>query len=81
MRPLLKYIAESLTFLQQGRFTIIKDCAVILDDSIVAPGTVVPSMTIFRGSPAKLVEDLPESYPEILEAAARSYYADFKPAQ
>lgn len=37
-------------------------------------------MTVFGGSPAKLVEDLPESYPELLEAAARSYYSEFKPA-
>lgn len=37
-------------------------------------------MTVFGGSPARLVEDLSESYPEILEAAARNYYADFKPA-
>lgn len=62
-----------------GRFTIIKDCAIILDDSIIPPGTVVPSMTVFGGSPAKLVKELPESYPELLEAAARDYYANFQP--
>lgn len=37
-------------------------------------------MTVYSGSPGKLVEDLPESYPEILEMAARDYYTQFKPA-
>lgn len=37
-------------------------------------------MTLFGGSPGKLLEDLPESYPELLEAEARQAYTDFKPA-
>lgn len=64
----------------QGRFTIIKDCAVILDNTVLAPGTVVPSMTVFGGSPGRVIQDLPESYPEIVEKAARDYYTNFKPA-
>jgi dynactin-5 len=64
--------------LEQGRFTIIKDCAIIQDDTVLAPGTVVPSMTVFGGSPGVLMGDIPESYPEILEAAALNYYAEFK---
>lgn len=52
----------------QGRFAIIKDCAQIADGSVVAPGTVVPSMSIFAGSPAKQVDELPETWPELMEA-------------
>ena len=34
----------------QGKFTVIKDCAKIEDNTIIAPNTVVPSMSIFSGS-------------------------------
>lgn len=36
-----------------GKFTIIKDCVRILDDSIVAPGTVMGCGTIWAGSPGE----------------------------
>jgi len=36
-----------------GKFTIIKDCVRILDDSIVAPGTVMGNGTVWAGSPGK----------------------------
>lgn len=52
----------------------------ILDNTVLAPGTVVPSMTVFGGSPGHVIQDLPESYPEIVEKAARDYYSNFKPA-
>lgn len=52
----------------QGRFVIIKDCAKIADGAVVAPGTVVPSMTVFGGQPAKFVSELPETWPELMEA-------------
>ncbi len=35
----------------QGKRCILKDCCVILDDTVLAPGTVVPSYTVFGGSP------------------------------
>ncbi|KAL7004523.1 hypothetical protein EMMF5_005934 [Cystobasidiomycetes sp. EMM_F5] len=63
-----------------GRFAIIKDCAEILDDTIIAPGTVIPSMSVFAGSPGQRIRDLPESSPETMEAYARAEYADFKAA-
>lgn len=64
----------------QGRFAIIKDCAVIEDDTVIAAGTVVPSMTRFSGSPGRLVGEIPENSPELFEAEARTYYAEFKAA-
>ena len=37
--------------LLQGKFTIIKDCAKIADNSILPPNTVVPALSLFSGSP------------------------------
>jgi len=37
-------------------------------------------MTVFAGSPGKLVADLPESSPELFEHACRDYYVNFKAA-
>ncbi|KAG1473807.1 hypothetical protein G6F56_000737 [Rhizopus delemar] len=34
-----------------GRFAIIKDCCCILDNTIIAPNTVVPSFSVYGGSP------------------------------
>jgi dynactin-5 len=37
----------------QGRFAIIKDCVKIADHTIIPPGTVVASMSLYSGSPGK----------------------------
>ncbi|SAM63678.1 probable dynactin Arp1 p25 subunit RO12 [Ustilago bromivora] len=63
-----------------GRFVIIKDCARILDGSVVAPNTVVPSFSIFGGSPARLVGELPETFSESCEAKMKDFYQRFRPA-
>lgn len=36
---------------RQGKFTIIKDCAKIADNTIIPPNTVVPALSLFSGSP------------------------------
>lgn len=59
----------------QGRFVIIKDCAKISDGSIVAPGTVIPSMAVYDGSsPAQQVDELPETWPELMEAQSFVFF-------
>ncbi|KIS69724.1 putative dynactin Arp1 p25 subunit RO12 [Mycosarcoma maydis] len=63
-----------------GRFVIIKDCARILDGSVVAPNTVIPSFSIFGGSPARLVGELPETFSESCEAKMKHFYQRFRPA-
>ncbi|SNX83613.1 probable dynactin Arp1 p25 subunit RO12 [Melanopsichium pennsylvanicum] len=63
-----------------GRFVIIKDCARILDGSVVAPNTVIPSFSIFAGSPAKQVGELPETFAESCEAKMKDFYQRFRPA-
>lgn len=46
----------------QGKFTIIKDCAKIADNTVIPPNTVVPALALFSGSPGALLPtrvDLP----------------------
>ncbi|ETS60769.1 hypothetical protein PaG_04677 [Moesziomyces aphidis] len=62
-----------------GRFVIIKDCARILDGSVVAPNTVVPSFSIFAGSPATQIGELPETFSESCEAKMKDFYQRFRP--
>ena len=39
----------------QGKFTIIKDCAKIADNTIIPPNTVVPALSLFAGNPGGFV--------------------------
>jgi len=68
-----------LLALTQGRFSIIRDCAVVLDGAVLAPHTVVPSMCVYGGSPATFVAALPESFQEVREHESRTYYYAFRP--
>nr|GAT56216.1 predicted protein [Mycena chlorophos] len=45
-----------------GKFTIIKDCARVADGAIVPPNTVIPALSLFAGSPAHFVEELPDRW-------------------
>lgn len=50
------HLSLSLTrilLLPQGKFTIIKDCAKIADNTIIPPNTVIPALTLFAGSPGE----------------------------
>ena len=46
--------AERCT-IEQGKFTIIKDCAKIADNTFVPPNTVIPALSLFAGSPGQFV--------------------------
>jgi len=63
-----------------GSFAVIKDCAKITDNTVIAPGSVVPSMSIFSGSPGVWTEDMPEAAAEQFEAKARMAYHSFQSA-
>ena len=41
--------------LPQGKFTIIKDCAKIADNTVIPPNTVVPALALFAGSPGACI--------------------------
>lgn len=62
-----------------GRFVIIKDCVRILEGSVVAPNTVIPSFSIYGGSPAGCVGQLPETFADTREATTKDYYSRFRP--
>jgi len=55
----------------------IKDCAMILDDTVLAPGTVVPSYTVFAGNPGKCVGRLPPTFDMIMNEHTHAFYAKF----
>lgn len=63
----------------KGKFTIIKDCAKIADNTFVPPNTVIPALSLFAGSPGRFAEDLPESTQELVEAMTKRYYTRFQP--
>ena len=56
----------------QGKFTIIKDCAKIADNTIVPPNTVVPALALFSGSPG-LVSLPPVAPSHCLMVSNRSF--------
>lgn len=37
----------------EGKFTIIKDCVKIADNTVIPPNTVIPTLALFGGSPGK----------------------------
>lgn len=59
---------------------VIKDCARIEDNTVIPPNSVVPSFSVYKGSPGKLVDELPESIQDIIEARTKDRYAKFVPA-
>ncbi|WWD17222.1 hypothetical protein CI109_101660 [Kwoniella shandongensis] len=63
-----------------GKFVIIKDLAVILPNTVLPEGTVVPSMSVWSGNPGRIVDTLPETYQETMEAKCKNYYQRFRPA-
>lgn len=45
-----------------GNGCIVKDCVKILEGSVLAAGMVVPSGVVVGGQPARILEDLPDSW-------------------
>ncbi|KLO07244.1 dynactin, subunit p25 [Schizopora paradoxa] len=64
-----------------GKFTIIKDCAKIADNTVLLPNSVVPALAHMSGWPAQFIEDLPESTEENIEAQTKQYYNRFQPVE
>ncbi|KAM0751039.1 dynactin subunit p25 [Meredithblackwellia eburnea MCA 4105] len=58
---------------------IIKDNAKVRDNSVVAAGTIIPSLTEWEGNPARPISTLPESTPELVESKSKTFYARFQP--
>eukprot|EP00823_Brevimastigomonas_motovehiculus_P005950 TRINITY_DN463_c0_g2_i1.p1 TRINITY_DN463_c0_g2~~TRINITY_DN463_c0_g2_i1.p1 ORF type:complete len:252 (-),score=77.58 TRINITY_DN463_c0_g2_i1:58-813(-) len=58
---------------------ILSACCRVEDDSILAPGTVVPPFTVFSGNPARMMGRLPETYELTAREHAMEYYKYFLP--
>lgn len=63
-----------------GKLSILKDCIRVLDDSVIPAGAVLASGTIWAGSPAQCIGEVPESFVEKHEERTKDYYARFKPS-
>lgn len=60
---------------QIGEFSIIKDCVVIEDGTVVPPYVSISPFSKVSGTPCQLVEELPESTEQVLEVYCRKVYA------
>jgi len=61
-----------------SRRSILKDCCLLLDGSVLAPDTVMPPFSIFGGSPAKIVGELPICTPELISALCFETFSKFR---
>jgi len=62
-----------------GRHCVLKDCCWIEENSVLAPGTVVPHFAIFGGTPAVRKGQLPECFQEMQKEASLINYSTFLP--
>ncbi|KAG7530701.1 hypothetical protein FFLO_04871 [Filobasidium floriforme] len=61
-----------------GEFVTIKDFVIIEQGTVLSPNTVCPNLTRWAGNPGRLVDSLPESTPETVEARVRANYKRYK---
>jgi carbonic anhydrase/acetyltransferase-like protein (isoleucine patch superfamily) len=67
-----------LTNPMQSDKCIIYDNSYILPGSVLPAGTVVAPFTVYGGSPAAPASQLTESFTELQQALARTYYSRYK---
>lgn len=53
---------------------MLSDCCRILENTVLAPGTVVPPFAIFGGSPGVMVGRLPGSFQRTMAEFMKDYY-------
>ncbi|XP_064479865.1 dynactin subunit 5-like [Ornithodoros turicata] len=61
-----------------GRRSILKDCCMIADNTVLAPETVVPAYAVYSGSPGLLTEEMPECTRDIMVEFTDNYYRHFR---
>ena len=57
----------------------IQDNSMILEDSVLAPDTVVPSFSVYGGRPARFLGELTEAMPFIMKDFTLDFIRKFKP--
>ncbi|RUS25293.1 trimeric LpxA-like protein [Jimgerdemannia flammicorona] len=73
------YIVSAAFPRRDGRFAIVKDCCCIADNTIIPPNTVVPSFSVYEGSPGIFKDELPECAQELYESKTKDFYSKFTP--
>ena len=58
---------------------ILRDCCEIMDNSVLAPGTVVPPFSRYGGVPAKLICELPQCSSNMIKEYVFDKYKNFQP--
>ncbi|KAK9342886.1 trimeric LpxA-like protein [Lipomyces starkeyi] len=58
-----------------GKFSIIKDCVLVLDGTVIPSTACIPPFAVVAGNPAIVVDELPESSAEVFERRARQIHA------
>mmetsp|Transcript_26140 Transcript_26140/g.22894 ORF Transcript_26140/g.22894 Transcript_26140/m.22894 type:complete len:261 (-) Transcript_26140:90-872(-) len=58
---------------------VVEDCGMVLENTVLAPGTVVPPYTVFAGNPGRCIGRLPPTFDMIMNEHTHAFYAAFKP--
>lgn len=58
-----------------GEFSVIKDCVLIEDGTVIPPYVSVSPFSRMSGKPSQFIEELPESTEQVLEMYCRKLYA------
>lgn len=61
-----------------GRRSVLKDCCMVADNTVLAPETVVPAFAVYSGSPGLLNGELPECTQDIMVEFTKEYYLHFR---
>ena len=77
-KQLFRFAHKNSSFIFQNSFlkgkkSQIKDCSVIMEDSVISEGTIVPSFTVWKGSPAKCVARLSPSFSFQFQSSFSTY--------
>merc|ERR1712212_275537 len=51
----------------------------VLENTVLAPSTVVPPYTVFAGNPGRCIGRLPPTFDMIMNEHTHAFYAAFKP--
>ncbi|VDP12546.1 unnamed protein product [Soboliphyme baturini] len=61
-----------------GKRSVVKDCCVFKDNTVLETEAVIPSFSIVAGQPGRIVGTLPDGAQQLITEAARIFYNNFK---
>eukprot|EP00485_Elphidium_margaritaceum_P008374 CAMPEP_0202690830 /NCGR_PEP_ID=MMETSP1385-20130828/5720_1 /ASSEMBLY_ACC=CAM_ASM_000861 /TAXON_ID=933848 /ORGANISM="Elphidium margaritaceum" /LENGTH=278 /DNA_ID=CAMNT_0049346143 /DNA_START=23 /DNA_END=859 /DNA_ORIENTATION=+ len=57
---------------------VVEDCGMVLENTVLAPATVVPPYTVFAGNPGRCIGRLPPTFDMIMNEHTHMFYQAFK---